>query len=45
VGGQWYSRISSKPFVTLLREGPAPVIEEAGAQYLGSIGSNNNLPR
>lgn len=41
--GQWYSRISSEPFVALLREGSALVIEEAGEQDVGSIGSNNIL--
>jgi 4-hydroxy-4-methyl-2-oxoglutarate aldolase len=41
--GQWYSRISSEPFVALLREGSALVIEEAGDQDVGSIGSNNIL--
>jgi len=41
--GQWYSRISSEPFVQLLREGSALVIEEAGEQDVGSIGSNNIL--
>jgi regulator of RNase E activity RraA len=41
--GQWYSRISSEPFVALLRQGSALVIEEAGEQDVGSIGSNNIL--
>ncbi len=41
--GQWYSQKSSEPFVQLLREGSALVIEEAGEQDVGSIGSNNIL--
>jgi regulator of RNase E activity RraA len=41
--GQWYSQKSSEPFVQLLREGSALVIEEAGQQDVGSIGSNNIL--
>src|SRR5262245_24581694 len=41
--GQWYARISSEPLVALLREGSALVIEEAGEQDVGSIGSNNIL--
>jgi regulator of RNase E activity RraA len=41
--GQWYSQKSSEPFVALLREGSALVIEEAGEQDVGSIGSNNIL--
>jgi regulator of RNase E activity RraA len=39
--GQWYSRISSEPFVPLLRQGTALVIEEAPEADVGSIGSNN----
>jgi 4-hydroxy-4-methyl-2-oxoglutarate aldolase len=41
--GQWYSQKSSEPFVQLLRVGSALVIEEAGEQDVGSIGSNNIL--
>lgn len=41
--GTWYSRKSSEPFVPLLREGSALVIEEAGETDVGSIGSNNIL--
>jgi len=39
--GAWYSRISPEPFVPLLREGSALVIEDAEAVDVGSIGSNN----
>lgn len=39
--GQWYSRMSPEPFVPLLREGSALVIEDAGEADVGSIGSNN----
>jgi 4-hydroxy-4-methyl-2-oxoglutarate aldolase len=41
--GAWYSQKSSEPFVPLLREGAALVIEEAGEADVGSIGSNNIL--
>lgn len=41
--GQWYSQKSSEPFVQVLRQGSALVIEEAGEQDVGSIGSNNIL--
>jgi 4-hydroxy-4-methyl-2-oxoglutarate aldolase len=41
--GQWYSQKSSEPFIPLLRDGSALVIEEAGETDVGSIGSNNIL--
>ncbi len=41
--GAWYSQKSSEPFIPLLREGSALVIEEAGEADVGSIGSNNIL--
>jgi 4-hydroxy-4-methyl-2-oxoglutarate aldolase len=41
--GAWYSQKSSEPFIPLLREGSALVIEEAGEVDVGSIGSNNIL--
>lgn len=39
--GDWYAKISSEPFVELLREGSVLVIEEAEGVDVGSIGSNN----
>ena len=39
--GNWYSKYSPEPFVPLLREGSALVIEEAPHADVGSIGSNN----
>jgi regulator of RNase E activity RraA len=39
--GAWYSKLSPEPFVPLLREGSALVIEDAEAVDVGSIGSNN----
>lgn len=39
--GHWYSTYSSEPFMALLREGSALVIEEAPDADVGSIGSNN----
>lgn len=41
--GSWYATISPEPFVPLLREGSALVIEEAPRADVGSIGSNNIL--
>ena len=41
--GQWYGELSPEPFVPLLREGTALVIEDAPAADVGSIGSNNIL--
>lgn len=40
--GEWYSKLSSEPFVPLLRPGSVLVIEENGGD-VGSIGSNNIL--
>jgi 4-hydroxy-4-methyl-2-oxoglutarate aldolase len=39
--GQWYNERSPEPFVPLLREGSALVIEDAPSADVGSIGSNN----
>jgi regulator of RNase E activity RraA len=39
----WYKNRSSEPFVALLREGSALVLEEAPDADVGSIGSNNIL--
>jgi 4-hydroxy-4-methyl-2-oxoglutarate aldolase len=39
--GNWYNKISSEPFVPLIRKGTVLVIEEAGDSDTGSIGSNN----
>jgi regulator of RNase E activity RraA len=39
--GEWYSKVSPEPFVPLLREGTALVIEDAEGVDVGSIGSNN----
>jgi 4-hydroxy-4-methyl-2-oxoglutarate aldolase len=39
--GQWYNERSPEPFVPLLREGSALVIEDAASADVGSIGSNN----
>ena len=39
--GQWYRNLSSEPFVSLLRQGTALVIEDAESADVGSIGSNN----
>lgn len=41
--GQWYEERSPEPFVPLLREGSALVIEDAPLADVGSIGSNNIL--
>jgi 4-hydroxy-4-methyl-2-oxoglutarate aldolase len=41
--GQWYGELSPEPFVPLLRDGSALVIEDAPAADVGSIGSNNIL--
>jgi 4-hydroxy-4-methyl-2-oxoglutarate aldolase len=38
---QWYQNRSSEPFVPLLRQGSALVIEDAEEVDVGSIGSNN----
>lgn len=39
--GDWYHNSSSEPFVPLLRNGSALVIEDAQRADVGSIGSNN----
>jgi 4-hydroxy-4-methyl-2-oxoglutarate aldolase len=39
--GQWYSEVSSEPFVPLIRKGTVLVIEDAERVDVGSIGSNN----
>ncbi len=39
--GQWYGNLSSEPFVPLIREGTALVIDDAPNSDVGSIGSNN----
>ncbi len=39
--GHWYGEYSSEPFVPLLREGSALVIDDANSVDVGSIGSNN----
>ena len=41
--GHFYQEYSSEPFVPLLREGSALVIEDAESVDVGSIGSNNIL--
>jgi regulator of RNase E activity RraA len=41
--GRWYGQLSPEPFVPLLREGSALVIEDAPRADVGSIGSNNIL--
>lgn len=39
--GQWYGKLSSEPFVPLIRKGTALVIDDAPDSDVGSIGSNN----
>ena len=39
--GQWYSALSSEPFVPLIRKGTALVFDDAPDSDVGSIGSNN----
>jgi len=39
--GQWYSMLSSEPFVPLIRKGTALVFDDAPDSDVGSIGSNN----
>lgn len=39
--GNWYSKLSSEPFVPLIRKGTALVFDDAPASDVGSIGSNN----
>jgi 4-hydroxy-4-methyl-2-oxoglutarate aldolase len=41
--GQWYKSLSPEPFVPLLRQGSALVIEDALDADIGTIGSNNIL--
>lgn len=41
--GRWYGQLSPEPFVPLIREGTALVLEDAAAADVGSIGSNNIL--
>ncbi|HAV62566.1 MAG TPA: dimethylmenaquinone methyltransferase [Verrucomicrobiales bacterium] len=41
--GAWYQQRSPEPFVPLLRDGSALVIEDAAEVDVGSIGSNNIL--
>jgi regulator of RNase E activity RraA len=39
--GQWYSKLSTEPFVPLIRRGTALVFDDAPESDVGSIGSNN----
>ena len=39
--GQWYSKLSSEPFVPLIRKGTTIVFDDAPESDVGSIGSNN----
>jgi regulator of RNase E activity RraA len=39
--GSWYQKLSPEPFVSLIREGTALVVEDAPGSDVGSIGSNN----
>ncbi len=39
--GRWYNELSSEPFVPLIRQGTALVLDEAPDADVGSIGSNN----
>jgi regulator of RNase E activity RraA len=39
--GNWYSELSSEPFVPLIRKGTALVFDDASDSDVGSIGSNN----
>jgi regulator of RNase E activity RraA len=39
--GDWYSKLSSEPFVDALRQGSVLVIDDASEADVGSIGSNN----
>ncbi len=39
--GETYNKVTSEPFVPLIRKGTVLVIEEAGDSDTGSIGSNN----
>ncbi|MFZ0034429.1 MAG: hypothetical protein WAK60_05520 [Sedimentisphaerales bacterium] len=39
--GNWYDKLSSEPFVPLIRKGTAIVLDDAPDSDVGSIGSNN----
>ena len=39
--GNWYNKLSSEPFVPLIRKGTALVLDDAPNADVGSIGSNN----
>jgi regulator of RNase E activity RraA len=39
--GNWYSELSTEPFVPLIRKGTALVFDDASDSDVGSIGSNN----
>lgn len=39
--GNWYDKLSSEPFVPLIRKGTALVLDDAPNADVGSIGSNN----
>ena len=39
--GNWYGKLSSEPFVPLIRKGTALVFDDAPDSDVGSIGSNN----
>lgn len=39
--GNWYNRLSSEPFMPLIRQGTALVMDDALGRDVGSIGSNN----
>lgn len=39
--GNWYNKLSSEPFVPLIRKGTALVFDDAPDSDVGSIGSNN----
>jgi regulator of RNase E activity RraA len=39
--GDWYNKLSSEPFVPLIRPGTALVLDDAPDADVGSIGSNN----
>lgn len=41
--GQWYSELSSEPFVPLIRPGTVLVFDDADAVDVGTIGSNNSM--
>jgi regulator of RNase E activity RraA len=41
--GQWYTELSPEPFDVLLREGSVLVLDDAGSNDVGSIGSYNIL--